>query len=229
MTRKAKRAAKKAPAALGDPVVAGNIRSKLAERGLLPAHLAKRLGLTSQAVSQWLQCQTTPSAQRLGQIAAVLDVTVEALRRRSETSEVQQIVSEKKSRADVLRLRLYPLGGTADISGGGGDEWLIPAKEFQGLTSAKPDLRLMRIAGNDLEPNLRAGDLVLTDRRWEVVSAAGIYLLGDRRFPVLRRCELAMRSGKQVILVHEHGVPQEVSADSLSVIGRVICKLIVPL
>ena len=34
MTRKAKRAAKKAPAALGDPVVAGNIRSKLAERGL---------------------------------------------------------------------------------------------------------------------------------------------------------------------------------------------------
>src|SRR3954451_168247 len=96
MSRKAKRATKKAPAALGDPAIAANIRSKLAERGLLPTHLAKRLGLTPQAVSQWLQCQTTPSARRLGQIAAALDVSVEVLRKRPEAMEVQQITREKK-------------------------------------------------------------------------------------------------------------------------------------
>ena len=88
----------------------------------------------------------------------------------------------KKSGPEMLKLRLYPLGGPTDTSDGGGDEWLVPAKEFQGLTSAKPDLRILRVAGNDLEPKLRAGDLVVTDRRWEVISAAGIYLRATGAF-----------------------------------------------
>jgi hypothetical protein len=76
---------------------------------------------------------------------------------------------------------------------------------------------------------LRAGDLVVADRHWSVVSAAGIYLLEDARFPVFRRCERILGAEHHAVLVHEHGSTREVPVANLSVLGRVICKLLVPL
>ena len=230
MAKKQKRLAQKVPVVLGDPVVADNIKYALESRGLRPADLARKLNISPQAVSQWLQCLTTPSARRLAQIAATLGTSIEKLRNKSATVEkVEQVVDQPKTTPEALRLRPFPIGGTTAAAVGRDDEWLVPAKYFQGLASDKPDLLTMRIAGNDLEPDLRAGDLVVADSQWSVVSAAGIYLLGDKRFPVLRRCELILGSESHVVLVHEHGSTREVPAANLTILGRVICKLLVPL
>jgi transcriptional regulator with XRE-family HTH domain len=226
MTRKTKRQSQTAPVALGDPVVADNIKQTIEKRGLRPADLARRLDVSPQAVSQWLQCLTTPSARRLAQIAGALGVTVEMLRNKPALVEKGQPVKDGQV---ALQLRPFRIGGTAGAEVGRGDEWVVPAKDFQGLASDKPDLLIMRIAGNDLAPDLRAGDLVVADRQWSVVSAAGIYLLGDKRFPVLRRCELTLGSDSQIVLIREHETTREVPAANLTVLGRVICKLLVPL
>ena len=78
-----------------------------------------------------------------------------------------------------LHLRRFPIGGAIGALVARGDEWVVPAKDFQGLASDKPDLLIMRIAGNDLEPDLRAGDLVVADRHWNVVSAAGTAICSE--------------------------------------------------
>jgi transcriptional regulator with XRE-family HTH domain len=226
MARKAKRPSQTAPTALGDPVIAQNIKRTLDLRGLRPADLARKLNVSPQAVSQWLQCQTTPSTRRLAQIAGAVEVTVEMLRNKPAPVERREPIKDGQ---ETFQLRPFRIGATTGAAVGRGDEWVVPAKDFQGLASDKPDLLIMRIAGNDLEPDLRAGDLVVADHQWSVVSAAGIYLLGDKRFPVLRRCELALGSESQIVLVHEHESTREIAAANLVVLGRVICKLLVPL
>lgn len=230
MAKKPKRVVQKAPVVLGDPVVAENIKYALESHGLRSADLARKLNISPQAVSQWLQCLTTPSARRLAQIAATLDTSVEKLRSKSVTAQKSELVVDQPVAAsEALRLRPFPIGGTTDGALGRRNEWVVPAKDFQGLASDKPDLLIMRITGNDQEPDLRAGDLVVADRQWSVVSAAGIYLLGDKRFPVLRRCELMIGAESQIVLIHEHGTTREVPAANLTVLGRLICKLLVPL
>jgi transcriptional regulator with XRE-family HTH domain len=227
MARKSKRTAP--PERLGDSVVADNIKCTLESRGLRPTDLARKLSVSPQAVSQWLQLQTTPSARRLVQIAGALGVNVDVLRSKpGSVGSKEPVIDQPRGGPAALRLRPFPIGG-ATVASGGSDEWVVPAKDFRGLASEKPDLRIMRITGNDLVPELHAGDLVVADRQWSVVSAAGIYLLGDTRFPVLRRCELTLASESHAVLVHEHGSTREVPVVKLAVLGRVICKLLVPL
>jgi hypothetical protein len=172
-------------------------------------------------VSQWLSAQTTPSGRRLQQIAAALNVTVDALRR-------APIRTDQQSERRVLHLRRYPIGGTSDVVGDDG-EWTVPADEFRGIASDQPDLVTIRVVGINLEPELRPGDLVVVDRHWQVVSAAGVYLAGDERFPSLCRCEPLLGSERQSVIVHGLNGKREVAADILLVVGRVICKLLVPL
>jgi transcriptional regulator with XRE-family HTH domain len=229
MAKKPKRVVQKASVVLGDPVIAENIKYAIESRGLRSADLARKLNISPQAVSQWLQCVTTPSARRLAQIAATLDTSVEKLRSKSTVQKSELVADQPMAAPEALRLRPFPIGGTTDAVLGRRNEWVVPAKDFQGIASDKPDLLIMRIAGNDLEPDLRAGDLVVADRHWSVVSAAGIYLLGDKRFPSLRRCELILGAESQIVLIHEHGTTREVPAANLIVLGRLICKLLVPL
>src|SRR4051812_37345972 len=85
MTRKPKKAATETKAVApkagagsvwGDPVFADNLRRLLAARGMSAGDIARRIGISPQAVSQWLSHQTAPSNKRLAQIAAVLAVPV---------------------------------------------------------------------------------------------------------------------------------------------------------
>lgn len=57
-----------------------NLRRLMAERGMSNVELGRRLGITGQAVSQWLAADgTTPRGKRLEKIAAALGVPLTAL------------------------------------------------------------------------------------------------------------------------------------------------------
>jgi transcriptional regulator with XRE-family HTH domain len=218
-------------ALIGDPIIAGNIKRTLEEIGITPAELARRLKLTPQAVSQWLQAQTTPGARRLRQIAAELKVSIESLRQapRPPQAVVQRPpkpVAQPLNRDRTVRLRAYTLGGRSDASTLPG-QWSLPAEWFQGLASDQADLLVMRVTGSDLIPDFTPGELVIVDRNWHVVSVAGFYLTGNRSFPVLRRCELVAGPDARV-RIYEHGEEREMPADDLSIFGRVICKWLLP-
>jgi len=208
------------PPLIGDQIIADNIKRALEAAGVRPAELARRLGLTPQAVSQWLAAQTTPSARRLIAIAKELNISVEVLRQAS--------IALDQQRGHLLHLHQYRLGDAAGETSQGA-EWLIPADAFRGFASDQPDLVIVRVVGTDLEPNLRPGDLVIADRHWRVVSAGGVYLVGEESFPVLRRCELVAGSESRLVTVFEGGARREVPADGLPVLGRIICRLLVPL
>ena len=236
MTRSAKRkqrAAKRKAAAraplIGDPVIAGNLKRALAAAGMSPAELAKHLNLSRQAANQWLNATTTPGARRLRQIADVLKVSTEFLRQAPEVPKAtaQQPLkdaAQPQSRDRTVRLGTYPLGTTSTPA----DRWPLPAEWFYGLASDQADLAVMRVAGSDLKPDLAPGELVVVDRNWTGVSVAGLYLTGDRSFPVLRRCEIVAGSESR-ILVYEHGDKREMPADAIPIFGRIVCKLLVPL
>jgi transcriptional regulator with XRE-family HTH domain len=229
MVKRAKREQKKQARAplIGDPVIAANVRRALDAADMSPAELARRLQITPQAVSQWLTAQTTPGAKRLRQIAHVLKVSIEFLRQtypipQAVAQPPPKTVAQPPQRHRTLHLRPYRLGGIP------ASEAQLSADLFGGLTSDEPDLVFMRVTGTDLEPMLKPGELVVADRNWNIVSVAGIYLTGDRAFPVLRRCELIAGTENRV-RIHEHGEEREMAADGLPTFGRVICKWLLPL
>jgi transcriptional regulator with XRE-family HTH domain len=216
------------PSPAGDPVLAGGIKRALDAKGIKPADLARLLNLSPQAVSQWLQLVTTPSARRLNQIATALGVSVESLRHPQPTSEPQGSVPglKEKSRSD-FRLRPYSVG--SDARSNTEADWIVPSSYFRGIASDQPDLAIMRVAGNGLEPDVRAGELVVADCKWRSVSVAGLYLLNDPLFPDMRHCEPVIGAKNSAISVGKEGSRRDVPAASLTVLGRVICKLLVPL
>lgn len=56
--------------------------------GLTMAESARRLGVTTSAVSQWESGQTFPDARRLSEIAAVYGCTVDELLREPDKEEI---------------------------------------------------------------------------------------------------------------------------------------------
>jgi transcriptional regulator with XRE-family HTH domain len=219
------------PSLIGDPIIAANIKCALEEIGITPAELARRLKLTPQAVSQWLQAQTTPGARRLRHIATELKVSIESLRQAPRTPQAlaqppPKPVAQPLNRDRTVSLRAYCPGGRSDASTLPG-QWSLPAEWFQGLASDQADLLVMRVTGSDLIPDFAPGELVIVDRNWHVVSVAGFYLTGNRSFPVLRRCEVVAGLEARV-RIYEHGEEREMPADDLSIFGRVICKWLLP-
>jgi transcriptional regulator with XRE-family HTH domain len=236
----AKRAAKKQRAEaraplVGDPIIARNLRAALDHAGMSPADLAGRLKLSRQATSQWLNTQTTPGAKRLRQIAGVLKVPLDVLRQAPVAQPPPKPVSlplpktaaQLSKRDRTVHIRPYRLGVASDQSTPANEEPL-PAHLFSGLMSDEPDLVFMRVTGTDLEPTLKPGELVGADRNWNVVSVAGIYLTGDRSFPVLRRCEL-ITGPEGRVRIREYGGEREMATNDLPIFGRVICKWLLPL
>jgi transcriptional regulator with XRE-family HTH domain len=234
MVARAKRKQKKQARAplIGDPTIAANIRRALETAGMSPAELARRLQITPQAISQWLTAQTTPGAKRLRQIAFALKVSIEFLRQAPPVFQAvvrppPKTVAQPPKRDRTLHLRPYRLGTASDQSTQA-NEGRLPVDLFGGLTSDEPDLVFMRVTGTDLEPTLRPGELVVADLNWDVISVAGIYLTGDRSFPILRRCELV--SGPECrVRIYVRGSEWELPATDLPILGRVICKWLSPL
>ena len=211
MPRKAKQ---KPASVLADPILAGNIRRLLEMKGMRPADLARQLGITSQSVSQWLLLQSAPDRRRLAEIAVILGVSVETLRSRPAEIDRQTPLSEGGRPENRLRLRHHQAGAAADDEG---QDWCAPAAAFRDLATNRPDLVIIGTPGSGLEPDLRAGELVVIDCKSRQISGRGVYLIGNMTFPILKLCEpAAARSGHNIVYVYEAAVKREVSADELT-------------
>jgi transcriptional regulator with XRE-family HTH domain len=73
--------------ALADNIMA-NARRRIAEIGLRDQDVARRVGVTPQVMSRWLNRKADPSLENVDKLAKALEMTVEDLARDPEESVI---------------------------------------------------------------------------------------------------------------------------------------------
>jgi transcriptional regulator with XRE-family HTH domain len=204
----------------GDPVFAANLRRLLAIRGMSARELAQRIGISAQAVSQWLSHQTAPTNRRLAQIAAVFAVPVMRLQQDTTFDAVAPL------RELAMTLAPEPDGQPSldeDLAKGG--LWLLPTAAL-GLHAEHSDVAVLRVTDSALQPDLRLGDYMFADMTCRTIVTPGIYLLMIAGVPTWRRCHPLI--GDKV-LVADGTIKQEASARDLVILARAIRLLTEPM
>ncbi|OUJ16507.1 S24 family peptidase [Acetobacter sp. DsW_063] len=124
-------------------------------------------------------------------------------------------------------------GSLIDEVGGNGDvhtavaTWTIP-KPF--LDSYLPDssgLAIVRVIGNSMEPDFRAGERVLVDTSHRILSPDGVYVLWNGLGVVLKQLQLVPNTSPpraRIISINQTYPQDEVPLDDITINGRVVGK-----
>ncbi len=120
-------------------------------------------------------------------------------------------------------------GATPSVEDGAGGDALIFSEDWLRFElDARPrDLCLLRVAGDSMEPMLRAGDMILIDRRATRPDREGIYLLHMDGMLLARRLQ-ALRGGLVKVSSDNPAVDAfqarlaDIGSGKLSIFGRVV-------
>ena len=110
------------------------------------------------------------------------------------------------------------------------ETWRFP-RSFVRQELRRPENRLLVIEtdGDSMEPTLRSGDRVIVDTDHRVPSPDGLYALRDRfGGTVVKRLQVLRRGDPPVIRVisdNSSHVAEEVGADEIEIVGRVLFGL----
>lgn len=96
-------------------------------------------------------------------------------------------------------------------------DWITRKGEPEGMS-------LIKVDGDSMAPTLLSGDLVLVDHsRTTIASQGGIYAISIDHEILIKRLQLLYEAGKVLVISDNKQYPsQEVSADKISVNGKVI-------
>lgn len=199
--------------------IAANIIHLLDSRNMPARELARRVGVTPQAVSLWCRDETIPSMRRLIQIAEQFQVSVERL---NQDTGDESVVSLRQLELSLVN---GPSGQPVlDEKLAKQGLWQTP-RELIEAQDPRSDVAVLNVRDSEMEPELRVGDLVFADLACRTVVASGIYLLVVAASPAWKRC-YPLLSDK--VLVTDRTVKQEVAASDLRVLARAIRLLTKP-
>jgi transcriptional regulator with XRE-family HTH domain len=203
-----------------DVVLIGNNIQHFLEVKHWPAReLAQQIGVSPQAVSQWLSHQTTPTARRLAQIADVFQVSVDELGRGPAIERATPL------RQLDMGLIIDPEGRPKlDESSAKAGAWQVPREVMNG-GDVRSDVAVLMVKDNALDPDLRVGDYVFADVACRTVVVPGIYLLVIAGAPAWKHCHPLLSDKVQVA---DRVIKQEVSAEDLTVLARAVRLLVQP-
>ena len=213
-----------------------NLQDAMASAGVGPTDIGNALGISSQAVSQWISGKTHPTGKRLKDLAIFLGTSWEELHsEKGSRREITKIV-HAPSYITIPEYDVVTSAGPGAVpqlcSAGEGlspaEHWQIPRTYISAFSDVPDKLAIIRVAGDSMEPEYQAGDRVLIDTSHCVPSPPGVYVLWDGYGLVLKRLELlpGMEEPRRVRIMSINSAysTYELTLDEISINGRVIGK-----
>jgi phage repressor protein C with HTH and peptisase S24 domain len=106
--------------------------------------------------------------------------------------------------------------------------WTMPADYLRSYVSQPQDVRVLRVAGDSMEPEYPAGERVMVDTSHRVPSPPGVYVLWDGFGLVLKRLEIIMGTTPprlRISSINASAYPAyERAIDEVVINGRVVGK-----
>lgn len=204
---------------IGKRITQARERAELTKSGL-----ARRLKVTPQSVQDWENGATAPRAERLNEMAKVLDVPLHWLA--FGEGEAVAIVNKQLSVVAVPLLE-------ASVSAGNGDyaattaismielnrEWINRNLAVSGAGA----LRLYPVRGDSMSPSLLNGDTILIDTGVTSLVDDGIYALRIEDGLFVKRLQRFPGRKLRVISDNPRYEPFELTeGDEFQILGRVI-------
>lgn len=208
---------------------ADNLNAALDRRGAIPAGygrvtaVAELFGVSQNTAANWLRGDGVPELGRLPEIAETLNTTVEEL-----------VMGGMGNNAHVIDERY----AVVDLHGNDLDE----AHAFYTLPETLRELslprgvRMMRVLSEDMEPYVRAGDVVVYDPRVNRIQANGVFVLQIGETLCLRRVQRSAkdrtirlicdneRFGDEVLAEDDFGHPED---GHIGIVGFVLGRLLI--
>ena len=105
--------------------------------------------------------------------------------------------------------------------------WRLPEAMVRHEGNATPEaLRILRVRGNSMEPELREGDRLVVDTARTVPTAGELFVLWDDTGLVVKRIEALTAEGTlRLASAHPDYPPYERTAEDIHVVGRVLWKI----
>jgi transcriptional regulator with XRE-family HTH domain len=199
---------------VGDPNIAANLRRLLIAAGRQGKELADLIGVSPQAVSQWMTGQLMPSDKRLAQIATVLDVEVDDLKR-----SPMSVSAVPVKRLELVLSPEPPDGGRLVHVG----HWVVPIDMLAYATgSSHESTAAIRVKDDNLEPAVWVGEDLLVDLSWQAITLSDLYLIDFGGFPLFRWCHLVTH---ETVNVSDRRMDRDFAANGLVVLGRVVGRV----
>jgi transcriptional regulator with XRE-family HTH domain len=227
--------------------------------GLTQAQLGAKLGVTSQAVSQWERSETMPEAGKFGEIADALTVSTDRLLR-SKGDDTQLLTKLAKMAGGLRSVEsddpaavIRPTTGILEIDiragmGGGGvtdrevrhdghyadpvkeESWSFPSSFMrEELRAPANRIIIVETQGDSMIPTISPGERLVVDAGHKLPTPDGIYALRDRYGAIVVKRLQTLRRGNpprlMIISDNESHHDEEVGADEIEIVGRVICGL----
>lgn len=212
--RSASGKAQKPPKAILDiDSIGERLKVLMMASGMSARELSQRLDVTPQAISQWLSGQTTPSARRLLEIAAIFQITLMT----SLDNAGADVISPRELAAGLLSEAAAPGRSALDGASAKTGRWRVPRDAIFDAVRGGSDIAVIRIADDALDPDLRVSDCVFADLACHAVVAPGIYLVVIAGRPAWRRCQ-PLINGR--VRVADRSVQEEADASELRVLAR---------
>ena len=105
--------------------------------------------------------------------------------------------------------------------------WRLPESMVRHEGDADPEaLRILRVRGNSMEPELREGDRIVVDTARTVPAAGELFVLWDGTGLVVKRVEALTAGGTlRLVSAHPDYPPYERAADEVHIVGKVLWKV----
>lgn len=182
--------------------------------------LAKHLGLSRAGVSQWEGDVTSPSIEKVGQIARFLDKSAEWIAYGVSTKP--QIVREPPEGTVAIKEIVFGDKATEQQATGA---WTLP------ISYLKADLHVMSTEGlliwraesDSMAPAIEFGDRVIVDTNAKRISPPGMFLIWDGVGPTLARIHLSQvdKQTARVVTSSNGSDGEDVPIENIHIIGRV--------
>jgi len=201
--------------------VGERLRETREAKQMTQGDVAKLLGLSRAAVTQWETDTTSPSVHKLAEIAKLLETTPQWLA--YGVGKEPEVIY--KPAAGSVSLKEIVFGEKVDERSEVRD-WNIPTDYLKSELRAQDSgsLFIWRVEGSNMEPLYEYGDKVIVDAGAKRPSPSGVFLIWDGVGPSLHNVNVVPISGKPVARVSSTDGKTdqyEVPADKLQVIGRV--------
>jgi transcriptional regulator with XRE-family HTH domain len=192
--------------------------------GLSQAALARRLGVSREAVSAWEHGKTSPDRERWPSLAERLQCSVRWL----ETGEDEEPASSNVgATAETNSGAVIPFAKVACIGRQFEKFKFFDQQLLQQLRARPDDLRCYEIEGPSMEPLFRAGDIVLIDIRRTNYAEPGLFVIDNGVGVVCKWVERKHDSDADYPMLQLKSencrfAPYDVPAVKITICGRVV-------
>jgi transcriptional regulator with XRE-family HTH domain len=171
---------------------ADHLNAALDRRGAIPSGygrvvaVAELFGVSQNTAANWLKGEGVPELFRLPEIAEALGTTVEHL-----------VVGDRGTGTHVIDERYAAVDVHEDDTLEGRAWYTLP--ETLRSVGLPPDVRMLRMASDDMAPYASQGDLVIYDPRVNRLQTNGVFVLQTGGHFIVRRVQRGIKQSIRLI------------------------------